>query len=90
LREPVRAISAASHRTHVGFLEQGRREPSLSTLLILAKTLEVPLQELVDGLPVPKLREPPAKRGSDRAVSAGVWTPVYRLASRTPADDQSE
>jgi hypothetical protein len=28
-------------RTHIGFLEQGRREPSLSTLLILAERLEI-------------------------------------------------
>jgi DNA-binding XRE family transcriptional regulator len=34
--------AAKLHRTHIGFLEQGRRDPSLSTLLILAETLEIP------------------------------------------------
>lgn len=43
-------------RTHIGFLEQGRHEPSLSTLLILAATLKIPAHELIEGLEVPKER----------------------------------
>jgi transcriptional regulator with XRE-family HTH domain len=66
----IRAISAASHRTHIGFLEQGRREPSLSTLLILAKTLEVPVQVLVGDLPVPKKRQPARGRAGSRVAGA--------------------
>jgi transcriptional regulator with XRE-family HTH domain len=50
------AEAADLHRTHVGYLEQGKREPSLSTLLILADTLGVPLERLIDGLPVPRQR----------------------------------
>jgi transcriptional regulator with XRE-family HTH domain len=55
---------AKLHRTHIGFLEQGRREPSLSTLLILAEVLGVEVQELVEGLPVPQERR--ARRGRGR------------------------
>jgi transcriptional regulator with XRE-family HTH domain len=52
------ADAANLHRTHIGYLEQGRREPSLSTLLILADALGVPIQRLTDGLPVPQERRP--------------------------------
>ncbi len=68
LREPKFAtqedlgFAAKLSRTPIGFLEQGRREPSLSTLLILAKTPEAPVQTLVDGLPVPKKRQPARTR----------------------------
>jgi transcriptional regulator with XRE-family HTH domain len=50
------AHAADLHRTHVGYLEQGRREPTLATLLILADTLGVPLQRLTRGLPTPQER----------------------------------
>jgi transcriptional regulator with XRE-family HTH domain len=50
------AHAANLHRTHVGYLEQGRREPTLSTLLILADTLAVPIQRLTRDLPTPRER----------------------------------
>jgi transcriptional regulator with XRE-family HTH domain len=50
--------AAKLHHTHIGFLEQDRREPSLSTLLILAETLEIPARKLIEGLDVPKERRP--------------------------------
>jgi transcriptional regulator with XRE-family HTH domain len=58
------AQAANLHRTHIGYLEQARREPSLSTLLILSETLEVSVDQLIEGLPVPKKRRPkrPSKR----------------------------
>jgi transcriptional regulator with XRE-family HTH domain len=52
------------HRTHIGYLEQGRREPSLSTLLILSETLGAPIERLAEGLPAPKRRQP-ARRGEE-------------------------
>jgi transcriptional regulator with XRE-family HTH domain len=52
------------HRTQIGALEQGRVEPRLTTLLILAQGLEVTLDELVAGVPVPLERRPGP--GSDR------------------------
>jgi transcriptional regulator with XRE-family HTH domain len=54
------------HRTHIGFLEQGRREPSLSTLLILSQALGVPVQKLVEGLPAPKERRPGRRQKARR------------------------
>ena len=60
-------FAAKLHRTHVGFLEQGRREPSLSTLLILAEVFDVPVQKLVDGLDVPRERRP-ARQQSRRKL----------------------
>jgi transcriptional regulator with XRE-family HTH domain len=47
------------HRTHLGALELGRRDPRMSMLLILADTLEVPPGALLDGLPVPGERKAP-------------------------------
>lgn len=54
-------LDARLHRTAVGKLEVGRSEPYLSTLLILADTLGVTLDELVEGLPVPQERRPSAR-----------------------------
>jgi transcriptional regulator with XRE-family HTH domain len=52
------AQTARLHRTQVGHLEQGKREPGLLTLLILADTLELPLDRLVQDVPVPQQRKP--------------------------------
>jgi transcriptional regulator with XRE-family HTH domain len=62
LTQQVLADAADLHRNHVGFLENGKREPSLSTLLILARTLGVTVQELVEGLAVPEERRPSRRR----------------------------
>jgi transcriptional regulator with XRE-family HTH domain len=40
----------ALHRTEIGMLERGEREPRLSTIIKLASALEVPLHELVGGI----------------------------------------
>ena len=45
------------HRTHLGALERGRREPHLTMLLILADALDA--DNLLAGLPVPRERKPP-------------------------------
>ncbi len=52
------AHSAGLHRNEIGYLERGEQEPYLSTLMILADALEVPLCALLDGLPVPRERRP--------------------------------
>jgi transcriptional regulator with XRE-family HTH domain len=49
------------HRTEIGKVEQGIVEPRLTTLVILADTLGVTLDELVDGLEVPVERKPSSK-----------------------------
>lgn len=46
------------HRTEISLLERGLRSPRLSTLLLLATGLEVPIAALVEHLPVPKARRP--------------------------------
>ncbi len=47
------------HRTHLGALELGKREPHLSMLLILADALSLPLDDLLGGLFVPTARKAP-------------------------------
>ena len=45
-------ISGASgvDRSHIGFIEQGRRKPTLATLYKIANALHVSLEELFRGL----------------------------------------
>jgi transcriptional regulator with XRE-family HTH domain len=57
---------ARMHRTSIGYFEQARREPTLSTLLILSETLGISLDTLVDGLPVPQERRPARQRKRPR------------------------
>ncbi len=58
------AEAASLHRTYVSLLERGQREPSLSTLLILSDALDVSVEQLLAGLPVPEERRPaPAPHG---------------------------
>jgi transcriptional regulator with XRE-family HTH domain len=54
------------HRTHLGALERGLRDPRMSMLLILADALEVAPGTLLEGLPVPRERKAPthSKNGS--------------------------
>ncbi len=52
------------HRTEIGRIEGAKVEPRLMTLAILAKGLDVPLDELIAGVPVPLHRKPsPQERG---------------------------
>jgi transcriptional regulator with XRE-family HTH domain len=61
------ADAATLHRTQIGSLEQGKREPGLLTLLILADTFGISLDKLVQGVAVPtERRPPPSKRGGKR------------------------
>ena len=41
------AEKAAFHRTYVGYLEQGRRQPSLKVVMDLAKALAVAPEDIV-------------------------------------------
>jgi transcriptional regulator with XRE-family HTH domain len=49
------------HRTTVGRIESAKVQPPLTTLVIIADALEVTLDDLIAGLPVPKERKPPPK-----------------------------
>jgi transcriptional regulator with XRE-family HTH domain len=51
------AALAKVHRTHLGALERGRREPHLAMLLILADALEVSPGTVLEGLFVPRERK---------------------------------
>jgi transcriptional regulator with XRE-family HTH domain len=50
------ALEANMNRVHIQYLESGKREPELATLLVLANALEVSLDQLAEGLAVPKER----------------------------------
>lgn len=52
------ASKAALHRTQWGMLEQGKRDPRFSTMLVIAKTLGVTLDDLAAGITAPKERKP--------------------------------
>ena len=44
------AANSGIDRTHMGFIEQGRRKPTLSTLFKIAKSLDISLEQLFKGL----------------------------------------
>ncbi len=56
------AGKANLHLTSINYLERGQREPSTSTLLILADAYGVSVNRIVEGLPTPKERKPPSHR----------------------------
>jgi transcriptional regulator with XRE-family HTH domain len=44
------AADSGIDRSHMGFIEQGRRKPTLSTLFKIAKSLDISLEQLFKGL----------------------------------------
>jgi transcriptional regulator with XRE-family HTH domain len=44
------ATESGIDRTHMGFIEQGRRKPTLSTLVKIAGALDMKLERLFKGL----------------------------------------
>ncbi len=44
------AADSGIDRSHMGFIEQGRRKPTLSTLFKIAKSLGTSLEQLFKGL----------------------------------------
>lgn len=44
------ASDSGVDRSHMGFIEQGRRKPTISTLYRISKTLGIKLEELFKGL----------------------------------------
>jgi transcriptional regulator with XRE-family HTH domain len=53
------ASEAVLHRTEWAKIEQGRREPRFGTMLVVAETLGVTLDDLAAGIDAPKERKPP-------------------------------
>lgn len=68
------------HRTEIGMLERGEREPRLLTLLILANTLDITLNDLVDRLPTPQERRPRQPRPKPDKPPAQKPKPVSGAA----------
>jgi transcriptional regulator with XRE-family HTH domain len=62
------ADDARLHRTQIGMIERGQRDPRLSTLVILADALGVSLDDLAEGLPVPKERRPSPRAKRVRTI----------------------
>jgi transcriptional regulator with XRE-family HTH domain len=62
------ARASRLHRTQISLLERGERAPGLLTILILADTLWVTPDVLLEGLPTPKERKSSLniKRGPGR------------------------
>ncbi len=54
------------HRTAIGKIELGEVEPRLSTLLVLAEALNASLDQLADGLGVPRERRPSPQARPER------------------------
>jgi DNA-binding XRE family transcriptional regulator len=52
------------HRTEIGKIENGEVEPRLATLALLAAGLGVKIDEMIQGLPLPRERKPPPARRS--------------------------
>ena len=44
------AADSGIDRSHMGFIEQGRRKPTLSTLFKIAKSLDMSLEQLFKSL----------------------------------------
>lgn len=51
LSQETLAEKAGQHRTYIGGIERGERNPTLLNLLKLAHALEIPLSRLVEGFP---------------------------------------
>jgi transcriptional regulator with XRE-family HTH domain len=66
------AEATGLHRTEIGKIEQGRVDPRLTTLHLVADALNATVDDLVRGLPVPPQRDPWSriKRGETAADSA--------------------
>lgn len=43
------AYESGLDRSHVGFIEQGRRRPTVPTLIRMGKALDLPLEKLFKG-----------------------------------------
>ena len=56
------ALKAKMHLTSISDLERGEREPSASTLLILADAYGVSVAQILEGIPTPTERRPSTRR----------------------------
>lgn len=68
LSQEALSFRASIHRTEVGLLERGEREPKLGTIVKLAGSLSVPSTELLSGLSW----DPDRRGGSGFEVRSGT------------------
>ena len=82
LSQEALAEIANIHRTQLGALELGRREPHLAMLLILADGLGISPIALLEGLFVPRARKAPthSKRRCIRMKSQGLRELFFGVA----------
>jgi transcriptional regulator with XRE-family HTH domain len=69
LSQEALAEIAKVHRTQLGALESGRRDPHLTMLLILAEGLGISPGILLEGLLVPRARRAPTHSKSGRGTA---------------------
>lgn len=50
MSQEVLAVKSDIDRSHIGFIEQGRRKPTIATLFKLSRTLKISLEDLFKGL----------------------------------------
>lgn len=50
LSQATLAYEAAIDRSHLGFVEQGRRKPTITTLYRITQVLDIKLEDLFKGL----------------------------------------
>jgi transcriptional regulator with XRE-family HTH domain len=50
LSQETLSFRASIHRTEIGLLERGKREPRLGTIVKLARSLSVPPADLLSGI----------------------------------------
>lgn len=50
LTQNALAMSCGLHRTEISLLERCRRSPQLETIVLLARGLELPPRDLIDGV----------------------------------------
>jgi transcriptional regulator with XRE-family HTH domain len=55
------ALETNMNRVHIYYLETGKREAGLATLLILADALDVSVDRLMEGIAVPRERRSRAR-----------------------------
>jgi transcriptional regulator with XRE-family HTH domain len=63
------------HRTEIGKLEQGRTDPRLTTLHLVAHALDATLDDLADGLPAPPKRDVWGKYERSEVIPAADGEP---------------
>lgn len=66
LSQATLAKKAGLHEMYVSALERGLTNPTVETLISLARVLGVSVADLVSGLEAPEHPRPPARKDTDR------------------------